>query len=87
MTRHLLSAADLSLDDATLILDTADELAQVAGHGGNLTVGPLARQRPRPRARGDDLRQQPLRVPQLDVDARHRARDAAATVHRLADQT
>jgi aspartate carbamoyltransferase catalytic subunit len=30
MTRHLLSAADLSLDDATLILDTAEELAQVA---------------------------------------------------------
>jgi aspartate carbamoyltransferase catalytic subunit len=30
MTRHLLSAADLSLDDATLILDTADELARVA---------------------------------------------------------
>ena len=30
MTRHLLSAADLTLDDATLILDTADELARVA---------------------------------------------------------
>jgi aspartate carbamoyltransferase catalytic subunit len=30
MTRHLLSASDLSLDDATLILDTADELARVA---------------------------------------------------------
>ena len=30
MTRHLLSAADLSLDDATLILDTADELARLS---------------------------------------------------------
>ncbi|MEO8108361.1 MAG: aspartate carbamoyltransferase catalytic subunit [Actinomycetes bacterium] len=30
MTRHLLSAADLTLDDATLILDTADELARVS---------------------------------------------------------
>jgi aspartate carbamoyltransferase catalytic subunit len=30
MNRHLLSAADLSLDDALLILDTAQELAQVA---------------------------------------------------------
>jgi aspartate carbamoyltransferase catalytic subunit len=30
MNRHLLSAADLSRDDALLILDTADELARVA---------------------------------------------------------
>ena len=30
MTRHLLSAADLTLEDATLILDTADELARVS---------------------------------------------------------
>jgi aspartate carbamoyltransferase catalytic subunit len=30
MTRHLLSAADLTRDDATLILDTADELARVS---------------------------------------------------------
>ncbi|MCZ3386206.1 MAG: aspartate carbamoyltransferase catalytic subunit [Actinomycetia bacterium] len=30
MTPHLLSAADLSLDDATLILDTADELARLS---------------------------------------------------------
>jgi aspartate carbamoyltransferase catalytic subunit len=30
MSRHLLSAADLTLDDATLILDTAAEMAQVA---------------------------------------------------------
>jgi len=30
MIRHLLSAADLSRDDATLVLDTAEELAQVA---------------------------------------------------------
>ncbi|MCW2668690.1 MAG: aspartate carbamoyltransferase catalytic subunit [Frankiales bacterium] len=30
MNRHLLSAADLSLDDATLILDTATEMAQVS---------------------------------------------------------
>jgi aspartate carbamoyltransferase catalytic subunit len=30
MTRHLLSAADLSFDDATLILDTADELARLS---------------------------------------------------------
>jgi aspartate carbamoyltransferase catalytic subunit len=30
MTRHLLSAADLTFDDATLILDTADELARVS---------------------------------------------------------
>jgi aspartate carbamoyltransferase catalytic subunit len=30
MTRHLLSASDLSPDDATLILDTADELARIA---------------------------------------------------------
>ncbi len=30
MNRHLLSAADLSRDDALLILDTAEELAQVA---------------------------------------------------------
>src|SRR5690349_2106928 len=30
MNRHLLSAADLSRDDATLVLDTAEELAQVA---------------------------------------------------------
>jgi aspartate carbamoyltransferase catalytic subunit len=29
VNRHLLSAADLSLDDATLILDTATEMAQV----------------------------------------------------------
>jgi aspartate carbamoyltransferase catalytic subunit len=28
--RHLLSAADLSLEDATLVLDTAEELAQVS---------------------------------------------------------
>ena len=31
MKRHLLSAADLSLEDAVLVLDTAEELAQVAG--------------------------------------------------------
>jgi len=30
MNRHLLSTADLSLDDATLILDTAEELATLA---------------------------------------------------------
>ncbi|MCW2498841.1 MAG: aspartate carbamoyltransferase [Frankiales bacterium] len=30
MKRHLLSAADLSLEDATLVLDTAEELAQVS---------------------------------------------------------
>jgi aspartate carbamoyltransferase catalytic subunit len=30
VNRHLLSAADLSLEDATLILDTAEELAQVS---------------------------------------------------------
>ncbi|GAA5053154.1 aspartate carbamoyltransferase catalytic subunit [Thermocatellispora tengchongensis] len=30
MRRHLISAADLSRDDATLILDTADELARVS---------------------------------------------------------
>src|SRR5260370_862387 len=30
MHRHLISAADLSLDDAVTILDTAEELAQVA---------------------------------------------------------
>ncbi len=30
MTRHLLSAADLTLEDATLVLDTAEELAQVS---------------------------------------------------------
>jgi aspartate carbamoyltransferase catalytic subunit len=30
VTRHLLSAADLTLDDATLILDTADELARLS---------------------------------------------------------
>jgi aspartate carbamoyltransferase catalytic subunit len=30
MTRHLLSAADLTFDDATLILDPADELARVS---------------------------------------------------------
>ncbi|HTA02952.1 MAG TPA: aspartate carbamoyltransferase catalytic subunit, partial [Streptosporangiaceae bacterium] len=30
MNRHLISAADLSRDDALLILDTADELSQVA---------------------------------------------------------
>jgi aspartate carbamoyltransferase catalytic subunit len=28
--RHLISAADLSRDDALLILDTAEELAQMA---------------------------------------------------------
>jgi aspartate carbamoyltransferase catalytic subunit len=31
MKRHLLSAADLSKDDALLILDTTEELAQIAG--------------------------------------------------------
>ena len=30
MNRHLISAGDLSQDDALLILDTADELAQMA---------------------------------------------------------
>src|SRR5689334_12441058 len=30
MNRHLLSTADLSRDDATLVLDTAEELARVA---------------------------------------------------------
>ena len=30
MNRHLISAADLSRDDALLILDTAEELAQMA---------------------------------------------------------
>ncbi len=30
MNRHLLSAADLSLSDAVLVLDTAEELAQIA---------------------------------------------------------
>jgi len=30
MKRHLLSASDLTLDDATLVLDTAEEMAQVA---------------------------------------------------------
>ncbi|HEV2342536.1 MAG TPA: aspartate carbamoyltransferase catalytic subunit [Actinocrinis sp.] len=32
-SRHLLSTADLSMDDANLILDTAEELARVAGQG------------------------------------------------------
>jgi aspartate carbamoyltransferase catalytic subunit len=32
-SRHLLSTADLSVDDANLILDTAEELARVAGQG------------------------------------------------------
>ncbi|GAA4230318.1 aspartate carbamoyltransferase catalytic subunit [Actinomadura meridiana] len=31
MNRHLISAADLSRDDALLVLDTAEELAQVSG--------------------------------------------------------
>jgi aspartate carbamoyltransferase catalytic subunit len=31
MNRHLISAADLTRDDALLVLDTAEELAQVAG--------------------------------------------------------
>ena len=31
MNRHLISAADLSRDDALLILDTAEELAQISG--------------------------------------------------------
>ncbi|GAA3975831.1 aspartate carbamoyltransferase catalytic subunit [Actinomadura viridis] len=31
MNRHLISAADLTRDDALLILDTAEELAQIAG--------------------------------------------------------
>ncbi|NEA24236.1 aspartate carbamoyltransferase catalytic subunit [Actinomadura bangladeshensis] len=31
MNRHLISAADLSRDDALLVLDTAEELAQIAG--------------------------------------------------------
>ncbi|MEO5874585.1 MAG: aspartate carbamoyltransferase catalytic subunit [Streptosporangiaceae bacterium] len=31
MKRHLISAADLTKDDALLVLDTADELAQIAG--------------------------------------------------------
>ncbi|MFC6883017.1 MULTISPECIES: aspartate carbamoyltransferase catalytic subunit [Actinomadura] len=31
MKRHLISAADLTKDDALLVLDTAEELAQVAG--------------------------------------------------------
>ncbi|MBW8480914.1 aspartate carbamoyltransferase catalytic subunit [Actinomadura parmotrematis] len=31
MKRHLISAADLSRDDALLVLDTAEELAQIAG--------------------------------------------------------
>src|SRR6202789_703836 len=31
LTRHLISAADLSRDDAVLILDTAEELASVRG--------------------------------------------------------
>ena len=30
MNRHLISAADLSREDALLVLDTADELAQVS---------------------------------------------------------
>jgi len=30
MNRHLLSAADLSRDDALLVLDTAEELARLA---------------------------------------------------------
>ena len=30
MNRHLLSASDLSRDDALLVLDTAEELATVA---------------------------------------------------------
>ena len=30
MNRHLISAADLSKQDALLVLDTAEELAQVA---------------------------------------------------------
>jgi aspartate carbamoyltransferase catalytic subunit len=29
--RHLISAADLTRDDALLVLDTAEELAQIAG--------------------------------------------------------
>ena len=31
MNRHLISAADLTRDDALLVLDTAEELAQIAG--------------------------------------------------------
>ncbi|NVI92367.1 aspartate carbamoyltransferase catalytic subunit [Actinomadura sp. BRA 177] len=31
MNRHLISAADLTKDDALLVLDTAEELAQIAG--------------------------------------------------------
>ncbi|MGN6243374.1 MAG: aspartate carbamoyltransferase, partial [Motilibacteraceae bacterium] len=30
MQRHLISAADLTRDDAVLILDTAEEMARVA---------------------------------------------------------
>ena len=30
MNRHLISAADLTRDDALLVLETADELARVA---------------------------------------------------------
>ena len=30
MKRHLISAADLTRDDAVLILDTAEEMARVA---------------------------------------------------------
>ena len=30
MNRHLISAADLSRDDALLVLDTADELARIS---------------------------------------------------------
>ena len=38
MKRHLLSAADLTRDDALLVLDTAEELAAVAARS---TVGKL----------------------------------------------
>ena len=41
MNRHLLSAADLSRDDALLVLDTAEELARLAETDGieEVTVG------------------------------------------------
>ena len=38
MKRHLLSAADLTLEDATLVLDTATELAQLTERATRLCL-------------------------------------------------
>ena len=79
MKRHLLCAADLTRDDAVLVLDTAEEMARLADRPikklptlrGRTVVNLFFEDSTRTRISGDGDRRGPLQsadVPELDPD-------------------